>query len=296
LVEAGVWGNTIEIASIAWTHARANTATLPQLTQWIDQALLANLPPAIEHLIARLQAEAAIASDITHLMAALPPLVNITRYGTVRQFDTAIVEQVTDEFISRICIGLPIAAHALNDEAAAQLYPLMISVHNAIGLLQQSEALEKWQQTLAKMADQQGLHGRLAGRCCRLLFESGIFQPEDTARRFGLALSRATEPAQAAAWIEGFLSGSGLLLLHHSTLWQVIDRWVMQLDSETFTAILPLLRRTFSTFSAPERRQMGERVRQGRSSCQDLAQTGEFNPEEAHLVLPLIAQLIGVSL
>ena len=295
LVEAGIWGNTIETASTAWTCDRANKATLPQLTQWIDQTLLANLPQAIRYLMARLQAEAAIASDIMHLIAALPPLVNIIRYGTVRQFDTAVVEQVTSEFIIRICVGLPVASAAVNDEAATQLYQLLISAHRAIGLLQDSEALEMWQQALVRMTEQQGLHGLLAGRCCRLLFESGVFQAEDTARRLGLALSTAIEPTQAAAWIEGFLSGSGLLLLHHSALWQVIDRWVMQISGDAFTAILPLLRRTFSTFPAAERRQMGERVVRSGTAAQS-GESGEFEDEEADAVLPLIAQLIGVSL
>jgi hypothetical protein len=129
-----------------------------------------------------------------------------------------------------------------------------------------------------------------------LLFEVGVFQPEDTARRLGLALSTATEPAQAAAWIEGFLAGSGLLLLHNPTLWQVLDAWVTQLHPETFTAILPLLRRTFSTFPAPERRQMGERVRQGQGSLQVQAQMGLLDRDRADMILPLIAQLLGVKI
>jgi hypothetical protein len=299
LIQAGVWGNTIETAATTWTCDRANQANLPDLTALIDQTLLANLPSAIAHLMNRLQAEAAIASDITHLMEALPPLVNVMRYGTVRQFETEVVGHVVDGLITRICIGLPVALASLDDDAATNLYQLLISVHSAIGLLQKGDVLEMWQQTLAKLADQQGLHGLLAGRCCRLLFEAGVFQSEDTARRLGLALSTAIEPAQAAAWIEGFLSGSGLLLLHNPTLWQVLDEWVVQLPADTFTAILPLLRRTFSTFAAPERRQMGERVRQDREwgmGDGEWRKSGEFDDNQADTILPLIAQLLGVSL
>ncbi|MBD2464667.1 hypothetical protein H6G89_27045 [Oscillatoria sp. FACHB-1407] len=299
LIEAGVWGNTVESAATAWTCDRSNRANLPELTELIDQTLVANLPSVIAHLMARLQAEAAIASDITHLMAALPPLVNVMRYGTVRQFETEVVGHVVDGLITRICVGLPVASASLDDEAAANLYRLIIAVQGAIGLLQQPNALERWQQVLAKLADQQGLHGLLAGRCCRLLFEAGVFQAEDTARRLGLALSTATEPAHAAHWIEGFLAGSGLLLLHNPTLWQVLDDWVMQLSGDTFTAVLPLLRRTFSTFSASERRQMGERVRQdGERGMANRAWSspGEWDSHRAEAVLPLIAQLLGVAL
>jgi hypothetical protein len=152
-----------------------------------------------------------------------------------------------------------------------------------------------WQQVLAQLADHQGLHGLVAGRCCRLLFEAGVFQPEETARRLGLALSTASEPSQAAAWIEGFLAGSGLLLLHNPTLWQVLDDWLTQLSSETFTAILPLLRRTFSTFTVPERRQMGERVRQGNIHPPVFVKVGRFDNDRANTVLPLVAQLLGIA-
>ncbi len=294
LIEAGIWGNTIEIAATALTCDRANAANLPQLTELIERTLLANLPQAISHLMNRLQSEAAIASDVTHLMGALPPLVNVLRYGTVRQYETEAVGSVVDGLITRICIGLPVAAASLDDDAAMNLYGLVISVQGAIGLLQQPEALEMWQRVLAQMADQQGLHGLLAGRCCRLLFEAGVFEAKDAGRRLGLALSTAAEPTQAAAWIEGFLSGSGLLLLHNPTLWQVLDDWVVQLPADMFTAILPLVRRTFSTFAAPERRQMGERVSQGNSDLQ-LVKIGAFDRDRADAVLPFVARLLGVS-
>ncbi|MEB3357908.1 MAG: DUF5682 family protein [Synechococcales bacterium] len=295
LIEVSIWGNTIETAATAWTCDRANRANLPDLTDLIDQTLLASLPQAIAHLMARLESEAALASDMAHLMNALPPLINVMRYGTVRQFETQVIGHVVNGLITRVCIGLPVAAASLDDDAAAQMYQQVIRVHGAIALLQQPDSLEMWHQVLGQLADQQNLHGLVAGRCCRLLFEAGVFQPEDTARRLGLALSTASEPTQAAAWMEGFLSGSGLLLLHNPTLWQVLDDWVTQLPGETFTAILPLLRRTFATFAAPERRQMGERVRQGEARPAVSINVGGFDGDRADTVLPLIAQLLGIS-
>lgn len=301
LIEAGIWGNTIEAAAIAFVCDAANRAAdLPTLTRLIDQTLLANLPEAISHLMVRLQAEAAIASDVAHLMAALPPLANVLRYGNVRQIDTGIVGPVVDGLITRVCIGLPVACASLNDEAAATLYNLLLEMHRVVTLLQKPEHLTEWQAVLTQLADQQGLHGLLAGRCCRLLLESGAFSAEETAQRLGLALSSANEPAQSAAWVEGLLQGSGLLLLHNPTLWQVLDEWVSTLSSEHFTAVLPLLRRTFSTFSAPERRQMGEQVRQGRrvgsANIATPTSSENFNRDRADQVLAIVAQLLGIEL
>ncbi|MBD2095565.1 hypothetical protein H6F90_10390 [Trichocoleus sp. FACHB-591] len=301
LIEAGIWGNTIEAAAIAFVCDAANrSADLPALTRLIDKTLLANLPEAIHHLMVRLRAEAAIASDVAHLMAALPPLANVLRYGNVRQIDTGIVGPVVDGLITRVCIGLPVACASLNDEAAATLYNLLLEMHRVVTLLQKPEHLADWQAVLTQLADQRGLHGLLAGRCCRLLLESGAFSAEETAQRLGLALSSTNEPAQSAAWVEGLLQGSGLLLLHNPTLWQVLDEWISTLSTEHFTTVLPLLRRTFSTFSAPERRQMGEQVRQGRSGSSANLTTStsseSFDLDRADQVLAIVAQLLGIEL
>jgi hypothetical protein len=297
LIDAGIWGNTILDAATAYTRdAAEKAAELPVLTRLIDQVLLANLPDAISYLMTRLQAEAAVHSDVAYLMEALPPLANVLRYGNVRKTDTSIVSHVVDGLVARICINLPGACSSLDDDAAAQMYERLNHMNSAISLLQNEEYVASWRQVLTELADKEGnLHNLLAGRSCRLLLDAGVFDANEAARRMGLALSTATEPPQAAAWVEGFLKGSGLLLLHDDRLWQVLDSWVTQLNSDTFTALLPLLRRTFSTFSAPERRQIGERVKRGDSRLAAGVEEREFDQRRAETVLPIIAQLLGMN-
>jgi hypothetical protein len=297
LIEAGVWGNTFLDAATSFLRDAADRAPdLPGLTRLVDGALLAELPEAVRHLMARLEAEAALASDVAHLMGALPPLANVLRYGSVRRIDTETVGHVVDHLVARICIGLPGACASLNDEAAAAMFERLLETHAAVTLLQQPEHLAAWHAVLRQMAEQQGLHGLLAGCCVRLCLYAGAFAPEEAARRMGRALSTATEPAQAAAWVEGFLKGSGLPLLHDETLWQVLDGWVTELPSDTFTQLLPLLRRTFATFAAPERRQMGERARRGTGRPESRAASdGGFDIGRAEAVLPLVARLLGLE-
>nr|MDJ0707598.1 DUF5682 family protein [Leptolyngbyaceae cyanobacterium MO_188.B28] len=295
VIEAGRWGNTVAAAAEAFAKNQADDApNLPTLTQLLDQVLLAALPEAIAHLMTQLQAAAAVASDVTHLMAALPPLANILRYRDVRQTDSTVVTKVVDGLIARICIGLPGACASLDDEAASALLESIDQTHSAIKLLQQANHLKAWSAVLLQLCDRANLHGLLVGRCCRLLLDEGSLQPNEAARRLGLALSLASEPTQAAAWVEGFLKGSGLLLLHDDAIWQVLDDWVTNLPVETFTALLPLLRRTFSNFPAPERRQMGERVRLGSRQSRRAVVEGDFDCDRADAVLPLIEQLLGI--
>ncbi|MEO0375765.1 MAG: DUF5682 family protein [Cyanobacteria bacterium P01_A01_bin.17] len=296
LIEAGQWGNTIEAAAIAYAcHQSEAAPNLPALTALLDQVLLAGLPAAIASLMTRLQAEAAVASDIAHLMSALPPLANNMRYLDLRQTDTKSVAQVVDGLIVRICIGLPGACSSLDDDAAIAMEEQVNTTHSAVKLLQNDAYLKDWQGTLTQLADQQQLHGLLAGRCCRLLLDDGCLDSEEAAQRLHLALSTANEPAQAANWIAGFLQGSGLLLIHDETIWPVLDQWVTNLSENTFTCLLPLLRRTFSEFSPAERRQMGTRVKRGNSQIAVTSTSQALDLERAQSALPLIAQLLGLQ-
>ncbi|MEM8531683.1 MAG: DUF5682 family protein [Chloroflexota bacterium] len=297
LVEAGIWGNTIADAATAYTRDAAKNATeLPELTKLVDHALLADLPDAVTYLMERLQAEAAIASDIAHLMDALPPLANVLRYGNVRKTDASAVGQVVDGLVTRIFIGLPGACSSLNDEAAKAMFTRLMDTNSALALLQNDEHIAEWQRVLLHIADNDGIHGLVAGRCCRILLDANGLDSEQVAKRVSLALSTASAPAQAAAWVEGLLTGSGLLLLHDNTLWQILDTWISDLSPDHFIQVLPLIRRTFSSFSAPERRQMGERARTHETESSTSAFVIEdtaFDVERANTVIPIVMQLLG---
>ena len=82
-----------------------------------------------------------------------------------------------------------------------------------------------------------------------------------TTRSAATPISPANGAPQIARWIEGFLHGSGLLLLHHAPLWKLVDDWVDNLSPDAFPEVLPLLRRTFSLFQPAERRQLLELAR-----------------------------------
>lgn len=297
LIEAGVWGNTVPVAAGAKVRRDADGAPdLPTLTALLDATVLADLPEAAQHLMDRLQAVAAVASDVGHLMGAVPPLANILRYGSVRQTDATLVGRLVDGLVARICVGLPGACGSLNDEAAEAMFGRLIETQAAIGLLQNAEHTAAWNAVLRQLADSPGLHGLIGGRACRLLHESQQLEPAEAARRLGLALSRANAPAAAAAWVDGFLRNSGLLLLHDAALWRVLDEWVAGLAPDHFTGALPLLRRTFSTFQPAERRQLGTRVTVGiRAPTVPPVAAEEFDEERACAALPLLARLLGLE-
>lgn len=254
LIERASWGNTLSAAASAWLcHLAGEAQSLPALTQLLQRCLPADLPQAAERLISRVQDLAALSADVFELMAAVPSLAGIVRYGNVRGTDTAMVTNIVRGLVTRICIGLPGASASLNDDAAQAAAKAISDVNAAVALLQIDEMTVVWQQALVKLAEQAGLHGVIAGRCTHFLLQAGVFSSEVASRHFSLALSRAADPAYSAAWCEGFLQGSGVLLVNDEALWRVVDDWVSALNEEHFQQQLPILRRTFSTFQPPER-------------------------------------------
>jgi hypothetical protein len=94
-----------------------------------------------------------------------------------------------------------------------------------------------------------------------------------------------------------------MLVLHQDGLWRALDHWMSDLTAETFEALLPILRRAFSSFQAPERRAMGEKVKRlSTSSTHAMDQPGSTHEQEAlhqeraMSVLPVLAQIMGVNL
>jgi hypothetical protein len=314
LIDAGQWGNTIASAAEAKVTTRASKAdSLIQLTGLVEDVLLADLPEAVEQVMTCLQALAAVSSDIPHLMDALPPLTSVLRYGNVRKTDTRMVGQVVDGLAVRVFIGLAGACTALNDDAAGEMFERLLKVDEAFSRMEdiaaeQSETEPKdrldyrreWLQVLERLAGQSSLHGVIAGRACRILLDRGVFSVDDAGRRLGIGLSTAAEPTLAAAWVDGFLRGSGQMLVHDNGLLGLIDAWMCSLPPDAFPRLLPLLRRTFSTFARPVRRNIGEKIRLSGSGANPTgaaaAASRDFDPARADAILPVVARLLGLQI
>ncbi|HLM67683.1 MAG TPA: DUF5682 family protein [Longimicrobium sp.] len=298
VIEAAVWGNTVAEAADARVRGQADGADqLPALTGLLERTLLADLPSAARHLIARIDAEAARAADLRHLMAALPPLAEVLRYGDVRGTDTELLGHVVDGLVARIAVGLPLATASLDDDAARAMASSVSAVNAAVSLLQDEGHRELWTGALLRVADGAGVHGHVQGRVVRLLLDAGAIDGGEAGRRMGLALSTASAPDAAGAWVEGFLAGAGLVLLHDARLFGILDGWLAGLDADAFTQLLPLLRRTFSTFAAGERRGIGELARRGGSAAPATAAAADDDVDRARAaaVLPLITLLMGLD-
>ncbi len=273
LIEASMWGSTVAAAATQRTRSIAADATaLDELTALTERCLLADLGDALPAVLAAVRDRAALDTDVTHLMAALPALVRAARYGDVRSTDPARLGEVATEMITRICAGLPAAVASLDETAGQAMRERIDAVHSATGLLADGASRDRWLDTLAVLArgddppsaPREGMAPRcpplISGRLTRLLLDAGRIAADEAGSRMSRALSAAVPAPAAAGWAEGFLAGSGLLLVHDGKLLALADGWLAGLTADAFTAVLPALRRTFGGFAPPERRAIGQKA------------------------------------
>ncbi|MEU9194836.1 DUF5682 family protein [Streptomyces hundungensis] len=307
VAEAGVWGTTVLGAATAKAESvAAETTALVEITSLAERCLLAELPDALPVVMRALADRAALDTDVAHLAQALPALARTLRYGDVRGTTTAGLAEVAAGLAERICVGLPPACAGLDADGAAEMCTHLDAVHTATALLADPAGAgglrERWSSVLSRLAARDTVPGVLRGRAVRLLLDDGRIESEDAARHMGLALSPGTAPADAAAWIEGFVggaSGGGMLLVHDERLRGLVDGWLTSVTPEAFTDVLPLLRRTFAAYEAGVRRTLGELVRRGpagRPGPGDAAAPGfgaGLDAARADAVLPLVTLLLG---
>ena len=296
VIAASRWGNTILEAATAKAVELSGEADLLRLAELVNDILFADLPDAVGHATRMLEEKAATANDVGQLLEAIPPLAAIARYGNVRQTDAGMVARVLEGLIPRASIGLPGACTSLDDESAAAMRARIIAAHNAIRLLGNEGLWESWLSALHQTALRGGMvHELLRGMAVRLLFDEQRLPVEEAARLMSLSLSAAAAPASASAWIEGFLNQSALVLLHDDALWGVLANWLDGLNDTHFTNILPMLRRTFSGFSAPERQQLGERAKRAAGKPMQKQAETRWDAERAALPVPLLRRVLGLT-
>jgi hypothetical protein len=171
------------------------------------------------------------------------------------------------------------------------LWQHFMAADRSLALLADEEYTRGWREMLKRIAGNESAHALLAGYAHRLLYDAGEVQFEALSDAFSRALSVGTEPAVGAHWVEGLLSTSGAVLIHDDRLRNLVDHWVRGTSEEHFVQVLPLVRRTFANFPAPERRHIGERLRTGDVGGSGATGTSEFDVAAAQAMLPVLKRI-----
>ena len=63
-----------------------------------------------------------------------------------------------------------------------------------------------------------------------------------------------------SSYVEGFLEGPALGLIHQEDFWTMINIWVADLKEEDFLKVLPVLRKSFNHFHSHEKEALAEKI------------------------------------
>lgn len=294
VIELAGHGTTVQAAATHRLLERAASAdALADLVGVLDVALLADLPDVVQPVVAQVEAQAAHDPDVVQVIDTLGPLARALRYGDVRGTDASALRSVFDGLVVRVLAGVVMACRSLDDGAAAAMVQRLAGVQAALALVDHPARRGEWPAALTVIAERGDVHGLVQGRATRLLHDGGTWNRSLVGARLSRALSVGTAPAVGAAFVEGFLAGSGTVLVHDAELLDVIDGWVSSLAPDAFIATAPLLRRTFGAFEPGERRQLGLLIaHQAAPSWSGFG--SDVDHERAAAALITVRQLLGV--
>jgi len=298
VIEAGSWGNTVKEAATALVldHLSVQESNqFSKLTELLEQSLKGGLDQAYSPLIEQLANLSHVTQGALNLMRALPPVVRAYRYGAMRQLPEKPLQELINTLVTRISIELPSACMSLAEELAQETQQLIIEVNYAIRLLPDPTLQDQWNQALRNLAFRQNrtVQAGISGLATRMLFDQKQLALAETRQLMHYALSKGNLVQEVAQWLEGFLHGSGLLLIHQEALWEILDEWISDLPMIAFEESLPLLRRTFSSFSQSERQKMLSLAQKGQQQMTSDQTEDTWNTERSQTILPTIELLLG---
>jgi Family of unknown function (DUF5682) len=258
LVENLIYGATIADAAtgrvLTAIQREANLAVLAEL---VRQSMVASLPDAVDKGIAVLERKAALTSDCASLLAALPPMADIVRYGEARAGAAEHLAELMPRLVVQAALALPYAARNLDADAAAMMRQAILAADSAIQLAElEPDVTGAWQLALRQTLSDGQATRLIAGLCARILYAADGLSAEEAATLLARMLSPGTAIADAAGFFDGFFDGAGERLIHDTPLRKAVDGWLVSLDEDDFITHLPLFRRVFAVLDRAERRRL----------------------------------------
>lgn len=295
LLEKAPWGNTIEAAATHYLqHMAGECSRLDEITVLVKKALPADLPAAIQYTMKRMDELAAGTSDTSVLIDAFLPLVQVSRYGNVRNTDLETVGIILTAIFYRMIAGLPLSCTGIDEEQAATRTDKIKQVTSAVLLLEDEELKGAWMDTVKKIVAVHNVAPMVQGCCCKILYDAGVLAYDQAAAEFAKALSVNNAPGFSASWLEGFLKDAATVLILDDNIWNMVNDWLLGLHQETFLEIIPLLRRTFSVFSNVEKSKIATRAAHGSVSGGTTIAITDLDTQRAETVLPVLEMLMGL--
>ena len=262
LLVCHTYGQTVERAAAEALRERiTEESTLPSLTAAIDLVILAGLFDELPDVASRIRDQAANTDDVWMLAGALPPILKVARYSSLRVQESDYLVSLTETLVPKLAVALPPACRNVDDDSAYDAFRALKILQPYLAMLDDAELRRVWMKSLQQIAFGHKSHPLLCGFALRTLTDASLLDSTATAKWLGANLGTGVALNASALFVEGFLYSSALVLLHQPRVLQLFDAWLLSLNDGEFRSLLPALRRTFAAFPAGERRKLNAALR-----------------------------------
>ena len=261
LIERTAWGSTLAEAGARLLRRELEAAArIDAGTAVLLRATLCDLLDVLPGATARCEALAADSASFAALARATFHLDGLLAYGAARRLPAGRLGPLAGRLFARAVAHLP-AAVVCGDEGAAELAQALRALDELVG--RRSAAAgdpEPYWAAVEAAAGLPGCHPALRGLALVLLELSGRLAPGDLAGRLRYWLSRAEAAADNARLIAGLFSLHRGSLVRNRALVGAITDFLLGLELEQLTPLLPVLRRSMGGLSRAERTYLAETI------------------------------------
>lgn len=298
IIELAIFGNTVELASQMLAATQTKKAqSINELTKLLDDVVPADLPKIAEIVTRRLDQISVVSNDIPEMMDAVPNLTDIVLYGNVRNIDYSDIRKILNSFIVRITASGVQPCIGIDEEQSTEIVGKITGMDISISSLNDDYYNGLWISYLTKLRNVKTVSPLISGFASRLLYDKTRITTDEMLTTLSFYTSPSNKPNDVAYWFEGFFRKSGTILLLDDNLWTMLNTWIQSLEYEMFIELLPIMRRTFSSYSENEKEKLAQKARAydpDRHTAIEEA-SDNFNYEDAQKVLPLIRKLLGIG-
>ena len=261
IIEKAIWGNTIQEAAYHFLQNQMNLATqIKDLSPILPGIIYGSLVDLIPDLSSKIENLLIAQEDNLEWLSFFPIMARHYHFGKLKSNDSAFLKPILDAMLPRICSRLySYCAHA-NEDILEAYYSSMKEMQNSLLWLENKYYWSCWKQAILELSVQPGNHYKIKGFGLRQIFNQQWMDLGEIHREIYSILSYEDDIFNISSYVEGFLEGPALGLIHQEDFWTMISIWVADLKEEDFLKVLPVLRKSFNHFHSHEKEALAEKI------------------------------------
>jgi len=256
LAERSLVADSIEsAAALALAERLTEAKDVGEATKVLLLAANCELHDALAVATRRVQELTVDEAGFASAAAGLSDLMELVRYGNVRDVDPAPLRPILEQLYLRSTLLLYGAA-ICDDDAAKKVRAGMDRAHDLAFAGEDEIDPEHWITAVRRVAESDDRNALLSGYATALLIERNRMDDDEIDREVSRRLSPGSDASVGVGWFEGLVQRNRAALFLRKPLWASLSTYVEALDDDAFRRALLYLRRAFATFSQGEIRRV----------------------------------------